>query len=383
MGNRRLILGLVIIGGIAALYAGIYLARHLVLGLLRPSGGAPGGGAAPVVQRGVPKSVPTTQPGTEQVAAPTTMPQAATPLTSSGQLLANLPAAMLREPTMRLRGQIESAMAILADRCRRSPQYWRTLAKLALDNGRCDEAEGYLRQALRLDPKSAATHIGFGLIEVNRRPPRLPQAEEWLRKAVDLAPNDPEALYNLGVVQHRQQHFHDAEKSYLRVVATQPENYHAWFNLAGIATYYGRLIESRSLWEKVVQLRPESSEGRYQLGLTYLQLKMPDEAITQFEIVRKSQPNDADVLNNLALAWQAKNEEDRALSLFEQARELDRGNVTIMNNLADLHLVLHQRTPQESKHLDEAMRLWQSSLRLKPDQPRVANFVKFFKAQEN
>jgi len=70
------------------------------------------------------------------------------------------------------------------------------LAQNSLQSGQYDQAEQKLREALRVDPKSADAYVMFGVLEEQRG--RGAQAGGYYAKAAELAPGDGVALNNYG-----------------------------------------------------------------------------------------------------------------------------------------------------------------------------------------
>jgi tetratricopeptide (TPR) repeat protein len=82
-------------------------------------------------------------------------------------------------------------------------------ARLAVSDGRFDDARDSFKQALESSPETAFLHRELGMIE--RRQGDIAAAVEYLRRAVDLDPTDVEGLIELGESFEIQGNYVDAE----------------------------------------------------------------------------------------------------------------------------------------------------------------------------
>lgn len=147
---------------------------------------------------------------------------------------------------------------------------WRT--------GSWDEAERTFREAIRLDPTSAAAHNGLGAtlarrqdwagaeaafrqayalapdnytyaghiaIALARQRKDLPEAEQFIRRAIELKPDESDLHYQLGIIKGFMGQWPQAEAAYRQAITLKPEggNYHAC--LAEALLEQGRTTEAR------------------------------------------------------------------------------------------------------------------------------------------
>ncbi len=107
------------------------------------------------------------------------------------------------------------------------PGFVEALCNLAsVLQGDPQEAEEYLRRALRVNPKhpGARTMLGRTLAFTGRQH----EARAAFRKALKIAPNDPAALLGLAQVERTEGRFDEAESLSKRVLKTNPNNAIAW-----------------------------------------------------------------------------------------------------------------------------------------------------------
>ncbi len=133
---------------------------------------------------------------------------------------------------------------------------------------RASRNELYTRIGARklADTASAKANFELGVQQIANG--NLAVAENYLRSAAALTPNDPVTLTNLGYV----------------------------------LCELGKLGDAHAVLTHAVFLAPESRDAKLNLGLTYLRAKSAAEALSQFELVLKSSPDDRLAIHNLGLA---------------------------------------------------------------------------------
>jgi tetratricopeptide (TPR) repeat protein len=96
--------------------------------------------------------------------------------------------------------------------------------------GRFDEAEKYLEQGLKADPRDAACLFNMGYIE--SRQGHYDSGENWLKQALEVDPNYYEALLELGNAKMRQKKFEEAVPLLRRCAQLDPHPGPVYFRLA-------------------------------------------------------------------------------------------------------------------------------------------------------
>jgi tetratricopeptide (TPR) repeat protein len=165
--------------------------------------------------------------------------------------------------------------------------------RLVLAEAKRSELEKYFDQALATDPDNLHLrhHIyghyletGLTLIEQGN----WGRAETFLRRSVEIWPNDAEARYRLGF-------------AYMKL---------------------GRGEEALREYEASLNLQPERLSLRHSLADTYLINKMTVEAIGHFRIILKSHPEDVKALRGMGEALFLVQNLEEALIYSQKAYEL-------------------------------------------------------------
>jgi Flp pilus assembly protein TadD len=151
------------------------------------------------------------------------------------------------------------------------------------ERGLPGEAEADLREALRLDQRSAEAHAAIGILFDGVS--RGDEAEKHHRKAVELSPNDPRYINNLGFSLFLRRKHSDAIEVY----------------------------------QRAVRLAPTSRRIRTNLGFAYAQAGDLPRASREFEMGGTP----AEARNNLGFAYEQRGDLTNAFDLYLAALRLD------------------------------------------------------------
>ena len=163
---------------------------------------------------------------------------------------------------------------------------WLELGFAATRLKRGDEAIGYFRKAIDLEPKS---HIGYnGIGEVYRDIRKdMNEAMNWYRKSLEVKPKERKACFGIGYCLNSQQKYAEAIP-YLRTAVEQENTYTAAYVELGYALYKtGSYTEAETMLLKALSLNPSNENGRYYLVLLYIAQKNRAKAQQVVDDLRK------------------------------------------------------------------------------------------------
>lgn len=185
------------------------------------------------------------------------------------------------------------------------------------------DSEKLFRHALAVTRNNDLAHniLAAGLIERGQ----ADEAIEHCRVALQLRPDAPDTLKNLGLAYASQ----------------------------------GRYNEAISQYERALQIRPGDERTCNSLGLALASQGKLAAATEQFRLALQARPDALDVLNNLGLALALQGQTEAALKHYEHALKLKPDQEKVLNNIG-LALAGSQR-------LDEALDYYRRALRVKPD----------------
>lgn len=173
-------------------------------------------------------------------------------------------------------------------------------AGLLLENeNKFGDAESEYKQALTIDPSSDAV---TALANLYMRGRRLPEAEEYLKKAVAQQPQNPAAHIQLGRVLAAEGK-NDAAVTELQAGAKfAPADVSVQRDLADLYTTLGKNDQAEAIYRSLVAGSPNSPDFHRSLGQSLLRQKKYADAQQEFLTVIKLKPDLGEAYGDLAFA---------------------------------------------------------------------------------
>jgi tetratricopeptide (TPR) repeat protein len=140
------------------------------------------------------------------------------------------------------------------------------LANVSLLTGKVAEATDLLRQAVKLDPKSAPIHLQLG--RALMRAGKAADAIAEIRKAIELKPDYADAYFQLGLVLSATGKPAEAEASLRKAIALRPDHAEAHDALGLVLESEGKLAEAIAAFRQALRLKPDLARTYYNLGVT-------------------------------------------------------------------------------------------------------------------
>jgi cytochrome c-type biogenesis protein CcmH/NrfG len=130
--------------------------------------------------------------------------------------------------------------------------------QMSLASDKLDEAIVSFRQSIKLKDTNADVHRELGIALGLKGDVGAQESEE--KKALQLQPNDSEALYYLAMAYVQQDKRGDAIKALEKCVQLDPKNAEAFRTLAGVKAASGQFKEAIALAQKAVDLKPADAQ---------------------------------------------------------------------------------------------------------------------------
>ena len=249
-----------------------------------------------------------------------------------------------------------------ADVTSRNYVAYAVIANDLVEQRKFPEAIEWCRKSLEIAPNYAEAHNTLGNIYANQE--NYDEAIAHLRAAeADRTYADPRV--GLGDVLVKQGKFAEAEAKCREALRLAPMHLPAMFCLATALHSQGKLDEAADYYRRILALNPNLFTPHRLLGNILVAQGKPDEAITQLLLALKIRPEDGDTRTVLAMALLAKNRTDEAAAQFREAARLQSTNA-----LANYHLALIH---QERKEIPAAIERFQLALKAQPDWPESLN----------
>jgi tetratricopeptide (TPR) repeat protein len=166
--------------------------------------------------------------------------------------------------------------------------------------GRLEEAAACFRQAIRLQPASAAAHNN--LANVLRHQGRLAEAAASCQEAIRLQPDLVEALLNRAMILKEQNQLEEALVQGRQAIQLRPSSAEAHTTVGDILMALDRLEEALASCRQAIELQPHFVEGHNTLGVALYAMGRLAEAMACYRQAIELQPDYAEAHQNLAFA---------------------------------------------------------------------------------
>jgi tetratricopeptide (TPR) repeat protein len=161
----------------------------------------------------------------------------------------------------------------------------------------------------------------------------LGRAQQFLREASKIAPNDSQIRASLGAVSFSLGDFESARLEFQRLVQLRPEDPSAFVQLALASLRLERIEEFESALARALEVDPHYREALKILAdLNFQHGSLKDAAQTYSKILSRN-PNDIEALHPLGVCFFKTGDLDTARSVFERVLAVDPDNSLAKENL--------------------------------------------------
>jgi tetratricopeptide (TPR) repeat protein len=300
--------------------------------------------AVPAAPKAIPKSVPSAQPAAARkdrradAGGQTSIPRRS-----------RRPTVSIFDRLKRVAGSLDESSVDLRNDLSASPEAWLLRGWLAM---RTNDARQAIACFDRVPVQSgwhcaALSAKAEALVVLSR----YDEAAAAYGEVVRLAPQDPTARYNYGVLLYRRAYFSEAAEQFRELVRLQPDDARGQYNLATLAQREGRLAEAREAWQAFVRLEPNVASAWFNLGIVWMDYEEPGEAADCFERATIIDSEDTITWLNLAVAYAGAGELQLALDAVAEADALSPGDPAVTSCQAALEQMLaEQKTSDSEEH---------------------------------
>lgn len=125
---------------------------------------------------------------------------------------------------------------------------------------------------------------------------KVEDAKVIFHNLLQITPDHPETLNNLGVIAFSEKNLQEAEKYFLRALEADNNFPDAYLNLSNLYSINGQFVQASMFLEKYAALNPNDFKIFNQLGFIYLQLKDFNRAQLNFEKSLELKPDQDKVI---------------------------------------------------------------------------------------
>ncbi|MFL6352920.1 MAG: tetratricopeptide repeat protein [Bryobacteraceae bacterium] len=163
---------------------------------------------------------------------------------------------------------------LISARAQNSAETWLSQAETYFKQQNWDKSEAAARSALKLNPRMAEALVILALLETNRS--QLDKAEQHLRDADTLQPNEPRILSYLGSTYLQEKKYREAAAAFEKVLRSDAQNAVATYNLGLIALAERKPFDALRYFRKASDGNP--SDIAAHMGVLESQLMLNDRA---------------------------------------------------------------------------------------------------------
>jgi tetratricopeptide (TPR) repeat protein len=192
------------------------------------------------------------------------------------------------------------------------------------------------QDASALANQATTVDKAFQAADQHHRASRPHEAEAICKKILAQAPNHPDALHLLGILQAQAGNLDVAEDLIGQAVHVRPEFAEAWANLGCVLVNHRKYDEAILVYSRLIQLRPTDGGPHYALGILWSELGRLDEAVGAFSRATQLQPDPADAHMRLGTLLRTLGQSDDAIAAFTKAVALRPDWADAHNNLANV-----------------------------------------------
>ena len=200
-------------------------------------------------------------------------------------------------------------------------QNLRTQARSAAGQGELEKALSLLLQARNQSPNDPDVLYEFGMVAL--RMGLYPDAVQAFEEALAVRKNDPDALYGVGRAEIGLTRYHEARDTFARYLQLRPRDASGHYALGLALAPLQLSAEARKQFEASIALQPIQTESYFQLGLLDLDDKQLDLAADNFKLVLARDPHHAGALTGMGRVEFEKKEYAKAADFLSQAIAAD------------------------------------------------------------
>jgi tetratricopeptide (TPR) repeat protein len=274
----------------------------------------------------------------------------------------------------------------------------RALANLELRRGDLDALTQTAQLIIGGAPESPDGYLLRAVAEMNRK--KYPEAEEDLRKAAAVAPNNPTPLVQMGNLRQLQKQYGEAIKFYQQAldkdaastdalqgvmntyiaqkqldqavaaakaqIAKSP-NVSGFYDLLGTALFEKKDFKgAEEAFNKAVELDKNNSDALLKLAQAQAESGSVAQALATYQQSIKDHPKEISFYLLAGMMYESQSSWDQAKGMYQQALTIEHDNPLASNNLAYVML-------EQGGNVDVALAMAQTARRGMPDSPNAAD----------
>jgi predicted O-linked N-acetylglucosamine transferase (SPINDLY family) len=187
--------------------------------------------------------------------------------------------------------------------------------------GELGQAETLYRQILAADPRLFGPRFYMGLLTLQQG--RNAEACDFLGEAVQISPDDLNALMNYGMALRAADRAEEAILAFDRALAIQPDMAEGFYNRGVALSDVQRFEMAVESYDRALALQPEMVAARVNRSVALAAMRQFDDAIAGYDRALAMQPSNVMALVHRGLVHRTMGRSQAALADFDRALALD------------------------------------------------------------
>ena len=258
---------------------------------------------------------------------------------------------------------------------------WISIGRGYRELGVIDSAAIAFEKALEMDSLSVDASLAYA--QMMEEEGTFEKGIELARKAVRLAPDQPETQYAMGMLLAKTGEDEEAVGYLESVTEAWPWHTESHYSLAQTLQRLGKVEESRdvlaraeklwqrqaeiSYYQKAVSNDPDNPYNYAALGSSFRVAGRYDEALESYRIARTMEPENLELLVNMASLHFLRKDTLAAIRTYEQILQQDKNMVSAWLNLGIMH-ALQNNAPA-------AYEAWNQVIEIEPDNQQALEYL--------
>lgn len=193
-------------------------------------------------------------------------------------------------------------------------------------NGLSGDAEATLQQVLKLQKNNLPALEILGLIKAASGSHL--EATKYLKRAVQINPNNPSTQYNLAKALIDSGDYNASLPHHEKATKLAPHNVDAWINFGKTLSLQGRHNDALFAFDKALAIEPNQNEIRLNRGIALRALGLGEEALKEFNSLLELSPSHYLALVNKGITLIQAKEYNEGISFLDQALEINPIDIT-------------------------------------------------------
>ncbi|MBT5229402.1 MAG: tetratricopeptide repeat protein [Methylococcales bacterium] len=237
-------------------------------------------------------------------------------------------------------------------------------AKQFLNDKSWAKAGQLLHQVISSHPTHAEAHYLMGITCIHLGHTEV--ASQWIYKAIQLNPNNPQYRLQLAECYQTSNHFDKAIHYYLQVLEHSTSKAQVWMRMAEAYLSNTQNEQAIKAAEQALNIEPNMAIAENFLGNYYMEIQ-PKKSIEHFKNALKNEPKSASVYYNLGNAYQQINAYQQSIQCYQTATKLKPKLIDAYLNWGSLLTYL--------KHYSDAEKLFLTVIRINSQQDNAYYYI--------